>query len=154
MVNKDYLFFEPLFVERLLAETTGFIEVTGAAGLAQIVGDSVPAPAAYVVYMGDVVSELPGATGGHLARQQYITQLWAIVICIYHADGRGLGEAMSNTAGPLISNTITALCGWQPVKSCRPVRRHPQQLQTKYENGYGYYPLIFQVQVPASMGGY
>ncbi|MGU9776190.1 phage tail terminator protein [Salmonella enterica] len=153
-MSTDYLFCEPLIIERLRAETTGFVEITGAAGLAQITGDSVPAPAAYVVYLGDVVSDLPGATGGALARQQFITQLWAVVVAVYYADGRGLGEDLSNAAGPFISQVIDTLSGWQPANRVRPLRRHPQQIQAQYDNGYGYFPLIFQVQIPASLGGY
>ncbi|EBC4877330.1 hypothetical protein C2W27_14380 [Salmonella enterica] len=153
-MNNDYLFCEPLIVERLRTETSGFVEITGAAGLALITSDSPAAPAAYVVYLGDVVSDQPGATGGHMARQQFITQLWAVVVTVYYADGRGLGEDISNAGGPFISQVIAALSGWQPANRCLPVRRHPQQIQAQYDNGYGYFPLIFQVQIPASIGGY
>ncbi|MBK5072573.1 hypothetical protein I2492_06060 [Budviciaceae bacterium CWB-B4] len=151
----DYLFCEPLIIERLKEKLTDFTEITGAAGLAQVQDENIPAPAAYVIYQGDVLNASPGATGGVQARQQFVTQLWAVVIVVYFADGRGLGEQVNSIAGPYLSQVIDALSGWKPdTNNCLPIKRHPQQLPAQYEDGYGFFPLVFQVQIPASMGGY
>lgn len=151
----DYLFCERLIIDRLRAEIPDFVEVTSAAGLAQMQDEYAPAPSAYIIYQGDVINNNVAATGGVQARTQFVTQLWAVVICVYFADGRGLGEDISSEAGPLIKRVIDTLAGWAPdPKVCRPMTRSGQQLPAQYENGYGYYPLVFQVQIPAAIGGY
>ncbi|WP_347253457.1 phage tail terminator protein [Leminorella grimontii] len=151
----DYLFSEPLIIKRLRETLPDLREITGAAGLAQIQEENIPAPAAYVLYLGDSISATPAATGGIQARQQFVTQLWAVVVVVYYADGRGMGEEINSEAGPYLSRVIEALSGWKPeIGSCPPVRRHPQQLPAQYEDGYGFFPLVFQVQIPASLGGY
>ena len=152
----DYLFCERLIMERLRGEVQEFREVNSAAGLAQMQDEEyAPNPSAYVIYQGDVINTSVAATGGVQARTQFVTQLWAVVICVYLADGRGLGEDINSAAGPLIKRVIDTLASWTPdPKVCRPMVRSGQQLPAQYENGYGYYPLVFQVQIPAAIGGY
>lgn len=151
----DYLFCERLIIDRLRTDITEFVEVSGAASLAQMQDEYPPAPSAYVIYQGDVVNTSTAATGGVQARTQFVTQLWAIVICVHFADSRGRGEDINSVAGPLITRVIATLAGWVPDPShCRPMSRFGQQLPAQYENGYGYYPLVFQVQIPAAIGGY
>nr|WP_318382486.1 hypothetical protein [uncultured Enterobacter sp.] len=150
-MSKDYLFCEPLIIERLRTETNGFIEISGAAGLANMTSTNNSAPAAYVVYQGDVINDQPSATGGHLARQQYVTQLWAIIVAVHYTEESGKDEVLSNPAGPFISQVINTLSGWQPRNRIRPFRRHSQHMPVKYDNGFGYFPLLFQVQIPASI---
>lgn len=145
----DYLFCESKIIERLKSEVPDFREVLSTAGLEQMESDIPAAPSAYTVYVGDVVPQSGAATGGHFRKVQSVTQLWAVVICVYLADSRGIGQDANATAGPLITQTLNALTGWSPDgKVCQPMSRSPQQLPVQYENGYGYYPFVFQVTIP------
>ncbi|SSG51976.1 Uncharacterised protein [Klebsiella pneumoniae] len=151
----DYLFCEPLLINRLREQVPDFVEVTGVAGLSQMNDDNPICPMAYVMYLGDTVNTSTAATGGSMARLQFVTQLWAVVICVYFADGRGLGADISSEAGPLIKKTVDALAGWKPDGDiARALTRSSQTLPAQYEDGYGYYPLVFQLPVPAAIGGY
>lgn len=151
----DYLFLEPLLIARLREQVPAFVEVTGVAGLAQMNDDNPVCPMAYVMYLGDSINTAPAATGGSLGKLQFVTQLWAIVICVYFADGRGLGADISSEAGPLIKQVVDALAGWRPESNiCRAITRSNQSLPAQYENGYGYYPMVFQAPIPAAIGGY
>nr|WP_188250676.1 hypothetical protein [Serratia marcescens] len=117
--------------------------MTGVAGLSQMNDDNPVCPMAYVMYLGDTVNTSTAATGGSQRRLQFVTQLWAVVVCVYFADGRGLGADISSEAGPLMLKTVKAT-----------LARSNQSLPAQYESGYGYYPLVFQVDVPAAIGGY
>ncbi|CUZ06842.1 Uncharacterised protein [Serratia marcescens] len=151
----DYLFCEPLLIGRLRAAVPEFVEVTGVAGLSQMNDDNPICPMAYVMYLGDTVNTSTAATGGGQRRLQFVTQLWAVVVCVYFADGRGLGADISSEAGPLMLKTVEALAGWSPLEGVtRQLARSNQSLPAQYESGYGYYPLVFQVDVPAAIGGY
>ncbi|WP_203720385.1 phage tail terminator protein, partial [Serratia marcescens] len=104
----DYLFCEPLLIGRLRDAVPEFVEVTGVAGLSQMNDDNPVCPMAYVMYLGDTVNTSTAATGGSQRRLQFVTQLWAVVVCVYFADGRGLGADISSEAGPLMLKTVKA----------------------------------------------
>ncbi|WP_025122424.1 MULTISPECIES: hypothetical protein [unclassified Serratia (in: enterobacteria)] len=144
----DYLFCEPLIVERLREQIPDLVEVTNAGRLAAIDTDNPFCPSVYVIYMGDVISPGPTATGGVQAQAQSVTQLWATVLTVYIADGRGIGQGVNTEAGPLMSKIIEALSGWAPDnKLCKPLSRAAMSLPVDYEGGYGYFPMVFQTQL-------
>jgi hypothetical protein len=148
VVITDYLFCEPLIVERLREQIPDLVEVTNAAGLAAIDTDNPSCPSVYVIYMGDAVSPGPTATGGIQAQAQSVIQFWATVLTVYIADGRGIGQGVNTVAGPWMSKIIEALSGWAPdAKLCKPLSRAAMSLPVDYEAGYGYFPLVFQTQL-------
>lgn len=154
MVTDDYLFCESRIIARLRECVPEFMEVGSAAGLESIQDGNVPAPSAWVFYLGDTVSGTTAATGGQRAGQQMVTQLWAIMVAVYFADSRGIGGDINSAAGPWISRVLAAMRGWTPDEKTIPrVRRSPQQLPAQYENGFGFFPLVWQIQIPASLGG-
>lgn len=155
MVTDDYLFCESRIIDHLRASIPDLVEVGSAAGLEAIQDGNVPVPSAWVFYLGDAVSGSTASVGGQRAQQQTVTQLWAVLLAVYFADGRGLGADINGTAGPLISRVLEAMRGWTPDEKTVPrVRRSAQQLPVQYDNGYGFYPLVYQIQIPASLGGY
>ncbi|MEQ5285549.1 MULTISPECIES: phage tail terminator protein [Providencia] len=146
---RNYLFCGPKIIERLQEKVPEFLEVLSAADLSTAENDDPATPNAYVVYNGDITGTSPSATGGNLKLAQYINQLWIVMICVYLPDSRGLGEYAGEEGGELITKVINALTGWSPdPKACLPMSRHSQSLPTQYENGFAYFPLVFQVGIP------
>lgn len=146
---KNYLFCGPKIIEHIKEQVPEFLEVLSAADLSTMESDDPAPPCAYVVYNGDLIDTSTNATGGHQRQAQYVKQLWAVVICVYLPDSRGLGEYAGEEGGVLITKVINALTGFRPdPKACLPMSRHSQQLPTQYENGFAYFPLVFQVGIP------
>lgn len=138
MSDFDYLALEPLLVERIRTEVDGLRVVRGVADLASVSARQQETPAAYVIYLGDLVGE---AAGNGAA--QPVDQIWAVVPTVYYADAAGSGEGARRIAGPLIGRTITALSGWRPRLDMKPLRRVQSNTPAEYEDSYGYFPLLF-----------
>lgn len=153
-VTEDYLFCDALLTEHLREKIPDLVMVGNAAGLDQLAAGSIPAPSAWVFYLGDQVPGTPASAGGTGGRQQFVTQLWAIMVAVYFADGSGRGADITRQAGPLMSQVLEAFRGWQPTANLPRIRRSAQQLPVQYEDGYGFYPLVYQIQIPATLGGY
>lgn len=140
----DYLFMEPLLVERVKARVTGLKAVLAASDLAKMAAQAQISPAAHVIYVGE---ETGNGTGdqGTMGKAQLVTQLWAVVIAVYHADATDTGSGNRRIAGPLIAELMRALSGWTPEHNVKALTRgHP--VQAHYANGYGYYPFVFRAQ--------
>ncbi|MFV9611925.1 hypothetical protein ACNUI0_33835 [Pseudomonas aeruginosa] len=60
----DYLFLEPLLIERIRSEVPGLAIVSGVPDLAALSEQDQPAPSVYVVYLGDEMGARVGAPGG------------------------------------------------------------------------------------------
>ncbi|EFP4583510.1 hypothetical protein HX910_000772 [Salmonella enterica] len=153
-VTDDYLFCEPLLTAHLRERIPELVCVGSVAGLEQLAAGNIPAPSAWVFYLGEQISGTPAAVGGVQNRQQFVTQLWAVVVAVYFADGPGRGGDIAGQAGPLLAKVLEAFKGWQPAAEIPRIRRSTQQLPAQYEDGYGFYPLVYQIQIPASLGGY
>lgn len=132
----DYLALEPLLVARLRAEVSGVKTVQGVADLASLSSKQQVTPAIYVVYLGDIV----GTTAGNA---QPCDQIWAVVPTVYYADASNTGEGARRTAGPLITRTLAALSNWRPRQDMKPLRRVQSNAPAEYDDGYGYFPLLF-----------
>lgn len=142
----NYLFAEPLLIEKLKTSITQLVDVTNAASLASLTNENPTTPCAYVIYLGDSVNADVSATGGTLRQAQTVTQNWAVVLCVYITDGRGLGGGSSEMAGSLINQIFNALCGEVLSPYCKPLTRHVTPVITDYdEQGYAYYQLNFQL---------
>ncbi|RUI34546.1 hypothetical protein [Pseudomonas aeruginosa] len=138
----DYLFLEPLLVERIQAEVPGLANVSGLPDLATLEELSQVSPCVYVIYLGDEIGAGADHQGGSRAIQT-VTQHWAAVLTVYYADAQGDGEGARREAGPLLGQLIKALTGWVPEQGVGPLARSPQASPVSYSNGYFYFPLVF-----------
>lgn len=140
----DYLFMEPLLVERVKISVPALRGVFTAPDLAALAEKMQHTPAAHVIYVGDETSAGAGDQGT-MGRTQIVTQLWAVVIAVYYADALDTGFGARRLAGPLIAELMRGLSGWTPEHNVRALTRgHP--VQAHYANGYGYYPFVFRAQ--------
>lgn len=139
----DYLFLEPLLVERVRAEVPGLAKVGGVPDLATVAGQQQLSPAVYLIYLGDDLSDGPPAQGGR-GQVQTVTQLWAAVLALYCADSNGEGVTARREAGPLLGQLLKALTGWIPRADVAPLTRRQGPAEAAYADGYFYYPLVFQ----------
>lgn len=139
----DYLFLEPLLVERVRAEVPGLALVGGVPDLATVADQQQATPAVYLIYLGDELSAGPQAQGGQ-GRVQTVTQLWAAVLALYCADASGEGVAARREAGPLLGQLLKTLTGWIPRPDVTPLTRRQGPAEVAYVDGYFYYPLVFQ----------
>lgn len=139
----DYLFLEPLLVERVRAEVPGLARVGGVPDLAAVADRQQASPAVYLIYLGDELAAGPQAQGGQ-GRVQTVKQLWAAVLALYCADASGEGEGARREAGPLLGQLLQALTGWTPRADVTPLTRRQGPAEMAYADGYFYYPLVFQ----------
>lgn len=142
MVTDDYLFLEPLLIERIKAQVSGLAEVVAVPDLVSLEEDSQSSPSVYLVYLGDEIGSGAAHQGG-LRKIQAVTQNWAAVLHVYYADATGRGEGARLEAGPLLGQLLTALTGWIPDGCSTPLARTPKQAPVTYSNGHFYYPLVF-----------
>jgi hypothetical protein len=140
----DYLFLEPVLVERIKANVQGLKAVLTASDLAAMEEQAQIAPAAHVIYLGDETGIGPGQQGT-MGKTQIVTQLWAVVIAVYHADPADTSYGNRRLAGPLIASLLRGLSGWTPQDTVKALTRG-QPVRTHYANGYGYYPFVFRAE--------
>lgn len=147
---EDYLFCEPLLIEKLRNDIPELVDVCGAADLDSLDNEDPTCPCAYVIYAGDMTPTNPAATGGIGRSAQFVTQLWSVVLCVYLPDGRGIGNGVSKIAGKLISKISRSLRGFVPdPKCCKSMYKHSTPVIPDYgSDGYCYYTLTFCVQFP------
>ncbi|MBX6761994.1 hypothetical protein ISE73_33745, partial [Pseudomonas aeruginosa] len=110
----DYLFLEPLLIERIRSEVPGLAIVSGVPDLAALSEQDQPAPSVYVVYLGDEIGTGADHQGGRRAIQA-IGQQWAVVLVVHYADSSNSGEGARREAGPLLGRLVKALTGWAPA---------------------------------------
>jgi len=138
----DYLFLEPLLIDRVINEVSGLVQVSGLPNLQALEDMQQPSPAVYVIYLGDAIRANAGAQGGAKKIQQ-VEQHWAFVLALSVADGTGDGDAARRMAGPLLGSMINVLTGWRPDDQVAPLARTSRQALAQYHNGFYYYPMIF-----------
>ncbi|MCP8465193.1 hypothetical protein NK553_14670 [Pseudomonas sp. ZM23] len=138
----DYLFLEPLLVERIRAEVPGLASVDGLPDLATLDDQRQATPCVYVIYLGDQIDTGASAQGGSRA-VQFVVQHWAAVLTVYYADAQGDGQGARRLAGPLLGRLLKALTGWVPALDVAALARSSQVAQVGYANGYFYFPLVF-----------
>ncbi len=141
----DYLAAEQLLIARLRSAVPGFHAVLGAADLDGVAEAGQTVPAAHVIYDGDALPGGDAARGGAGAAQM-VAQRWMIVVAVRNVRQTLSGDGARGEAGPLISQTLAALSGWQPSPAFRPLRRVPGP-RPGYNAGFGYFPLLFEAQL-------
>ena len=138
----DYLFLEPLLIERITAQVDGLQLVAGVPDLQTVAENQNYSPAVYVIYLGDEIATGPAGQGG-AKKIQTVTQNWAVVLAVYSADANGDGSEARRDAGPLLGKLISAVTGWKPSIDVNPFGRSARQSPVAYNAGYFYYPLVF-----------
>lgn len=137
----DYLAAGPFIIDRIRDAVSGVASVLPARDLANVVETTLQSPSVFVVYDGDRLGDA-SSTG----RAQAIRQRWLIVLAVRNARQADGGAGLAAEAGPLISDLLQSLQGWQPSPDFRPLIRvaapHPG-----YSPAFAYYPLAFECQI-------
>lgn len=136
----DYLSAGPLIIARIKAKT-GIEDVRPARELAGIAESAIRSPSVFVVYGGDTL----GANGGR-GQAQVVRQRWVVVLAVRNATQGDGGEATATEAGPLITELLESLQGWEPSTNHGPLERKQAQ-QPGYSPAFAYYPLAFDCQL-------
>lgn len=144
MAAADYLADEALIVARLKLKTTGFgNNVLNAADLAGVEQTKQITPAVFVIYIGDRLGKEAGRGIG-----QEVFQQWAVVVAVRNARSQRTGEGARSDAGPLMTEVIAALQGWEPATGRRPLKRIQAPWRPKYSpGGYAEFPLAFETEL-------
>lgn len=140
----DYLFLEPLLVERVREAVPDLQAVLTADSLAKIHDHTQYAQAAHVIYLRDEDGQ-GAANQGTMGKTQNVIQLWAVVIAVHYAAPDASGAGSRRMAGPLISQMLRGLSGWTPSGTMAALKRGPT-LQPSYINGRGFFPFTFRAQ--------
>lgn len=149
----NYFYLAPLIKQRL--ETIpGLVNIYGAAEYSRIETFDPITPCAFVIYNGDVTPNNLQNTGGIMRATQSVMQRWLIVVCVNYSDPLGLDDEMLSEGGTLITEVINSISGWSPdANNATPFQRSNQNIPPDYGDGLGFFPLVFQIQIPSKLGG-
>ncbi|MEZ3140805.1 hypothetical protein ACBQ88_17195 [Citrobacter braakii] len=149
----NYFYLAPLIRKRLVEKVPELINVYGAAEFSRLETFDPVTPCAFIIYNGDVTPSSMQNTGGVLRLTQSVTQRWLVVICVNYSDPMGLDDEMLTEGGSLLSDVINAVSGWSPdEKGASPLHRSNQNLPPDYGDGLGFFPVIFETQIPRKLG--
>jgi len=131
----DYLFLQPLLIERVKACVPGLAHIGSAANLAEAQDNTAASPSVWIIYLGEDISD--AARAKHPVKQH-----WAALLTLaYPKQGQ---------AGPLLGQLINALTGWIPAAAgqppetaCSPLERTSTRLPVVFENDWLICPLLF-----------
>ncbi|MBU2967060.1 hypothetical protein Q4508_12580 [Amphritea sp. 2_MG-2023] len=129
-LTDNYLIAEDHLVQALEA-VSGLRKVYRSCDLAEMKERGQVTPAAHVIYAGDAVPET--SQGG---LQGNVTQTWMIVIAVSLRD--------ANKSGPLLASVIHAMAGLH-CELGNFVRKNAPS-RPGFSNGFGYYPLAYQIK--------
>ena len=136
MAVDDYFSVEPLIVDRLNGRVAD-VTIRSSWGMPKIQETPDLPPAVLVLLEAD----LPGEINlfGDNSTAQKVEQTWTCIVVVNDAK---------NNAGPLISQVIQAMNGWQPAGTTfSPFKRVKSALTPEYSpNGVYYFPLAFATQ--------
>lgn len=134
----DFLALEPLLIERLKDRVSLVPErhVMAAADLAGMREDSQPKPALHVIYDGYEVPRTQPAN-----RRATVRHHWLVVVVVKHV--RRTGSAARAEAGPIATQVVAALQGWQPEGMSFLLDLAQPRYKPNYTPGAAYLPLGF-----------
>ena len=132
-ISDDYLFAEGRLKAALEAlKPEGLKQVYNATDLADVEERSQMVPAAHILYWGDVVG-----TSAQGATQNHVTQTWVVVLAVkLRRDGAHPGQ--------LLAKLIRAVQGISSGQFGT-FKRVTAPTRPGFRNGFGYYPLAFNV---------
>ena len=127
---EDYLEAEPLIVARL-KEKIRDARIHSSWGQ-PVIKETTDLPPSVMVFLED---DRPGTTVAN-GRDQKIEQVWLALVVVRDAE---------QEAGPLISQVVRALAGWNPEKNrFSPFQRVKSAFSPDYSpNGVFYFPIAF-----------
>ena len=140
----DYLAAGPLIVARLKDRVEDLRLVLPATELSAMKETGLPTPSVFVIYDGDRLGDaaLRGAV-------RVVHQRWLVVLAVRNATQGDGGQAMQDTAGPLISALLGALQGVLLSPDHRPLMRVSAP-KPGYSAAFAYYPLAFETAIQSS----
>lgn len=121
-------------VARLRAEITGVRTIEQRGEMDDLSSGSQISPALYVIYQRDV---LPRDSQSASA-QNVIQQCWLVVAVM-----QGNNAVAFDKAGQLLAQVRDALLGWSPDFSHYDKLEAATPPPALYQDGFGYYPLLF-----------
>jgi|GEM_PF-1063204 len=129
----NYLFMQPLLIERIKSAVTGLAQVDSLHNLEAIDTQSAASPACWIIYCGDAAND-------DKAGKNQVTQYWAAVLSVYYKDQLQIGE--------LLGQLINALSDWQPDTTqhagISPLQRANENLPVSLEGELLIFPLLFK----------
>lgn len=136
----DFLATEAAIVNRLQSLSAELRHVESRVDSETSPGQDVPAPAAFVEYIGSRLPQGDGAQAGDGAVQEIL--LGFMVTLVVRRAGSD-GAKLRREAGPLIAAIFGALAGWLPDDEGRPLTCVAIE-RPSYKPNYAYFPLVFQ----------
>jgi len=131
----DYLFLQPLLIERVKSQVPGLAHIGSASSLAEAQDNTAASPSVWIIYLGEDITD--GARAKHPVKQH-----WAALLTLAYPK--------AGQAGPLLGQLINALTGWTPAatgqpaeKACSPLERTSTRLPVVFENDWLIAPLLF-----------
>ncbi|UGA40345.1 hypothetical protein JOS77_14065 [Chromobacterium haemolyticum] len=121
-------------VARLRAEITGVRTIEQRGEMDDLVTGNQISPALYVIYQRDVLPSDSQSADAHNLIQQY----WLVVAVM-----QGNNAAAFDKAGQLLAQVRDALLGWSPDFSYYDKLKAATPPPALYQDGFGYYPLLF-----------
>lgn len=140
----DYLAAESAIVAQL-KDRVANVHILSAAELAGVPQKGQVTPAVHVIYGGDQVPTA-SADRGYSGKPQKVLQKWLAVIAVRNAGSQVTGEKQREQAGPIISQVIAALAGFEAGKGFGPMMRINAPAPA-YNGTFAYFPLQFTTEV-------
>lgn len=134
----DYLAAGLLLMQRIRDAVPGVVAVLAARDLSRLAESTLQSPSVFVVYDGDRLGDAAGRGGARIVHQR-----WLVVLAVRNATQTDGGAALTTEAGPLISDLLSALQGWEPSEDHRPLYRVAAPLPG-FSPAFGFYPLAFE----------
>lgn len=125
-------------VERLKDQVPELMAVYTQAELGDAQEASQVAPCVHVIYGGDVINDTTANRAVNI-----VAQAWVIVLAVQHSGAQFDTSLLQTEASTLITKIISALQGWQPPSSAKPLKRINAE-KPSYRPTYAYYPFAFE----------
>jgi len=128
----DYLFMQPLLIERIKSTVSGLAQVDSLFTLGDLSKQNKASPACWVIYCGDTPND-------DQQGQSKVIQYWAAVLATRYPQQKETGE--------LLGQIIAALSDWQPKESgVSPIIRAKDPQPVSFEHDFLCFPLLFEAR--------
>lgn len=138
----DYLAPEEALVQRLTTLIPGLEEVRGEGSLVSMKETALASPSALIVYGGDRVED------SDISASALVHQAWLVVLAV-KAPGDRTGVDARNTAGPLLTQILEAVQGFEPGDRFTAFKRINGPRPELLPGGTLFIPLAFETGVIA-----
>lgn len=125
-------------VERLKVEVPELLAIYTPAEIGDAEEGSQITPCCHVLYGGDAIADTTAGRGTNIVKQA-----WVIVLAVQNSSAQLDVSMLQSEASVLITKILSALQGWQPPSSARPLQRINAE-KPKYRPTFAYYPFAFE----------